>query len=92
MNGNNITTDNGFKTRPFANILSEVRKFIESHKSEGTVAGGVHFALTGRDVVECLCGDQAITEAHLGEGLYGTLCDPRLNATQSLELAFQLCR
>ncbi|MEK7689824.1 MAG: 3-deoxy-7-phosphoheptulonate synthase, partial [Bdellovibrionota bacterium] len=92
MHANTITTHNGFKTRPFANILSEVRKFIEIHKSEGTVAGGVHFELTGRDVVECLGGDQAITEAHLGEGLYETLCDPRLNATQSLELAFQLCR
>jgi 3-deoxy-7-phosphoheptulonate synthase len=52
----------------------------------------VHFELTGRDVVECIGGNQEITEDHLAEGLYETLCDPRLNATQALELAFQLCR
>ena len=92
MHGNTITTKNGYKTRPFKSILSEVRKFREVHQAEGTYAGGVHIELTGRDVVECLGGDQAITEELLAEGMYETLCDPRLNASQSLELAFQLCR
>jgi 3-deoxy-7-phosphoheptulonate synthase len=91
MHGNTITTGNGYKTRPFKNVMSEVRSFFRVHKDEGSYAGGVHFELTGRDVVECLGGDQEITEEHLAEGLYETLCDPRLNASQSLELAFQLC-
>lgn len=91
MHGNTITTQNGYKTRPFNHILSEVRSFFAVHRSEGSYGGGVHFELTGRDVVECIGGDQAITEAHLAEGLYETLCDPRLNASQALELAFQLC-
>jgi 3-deoxy-7-phosphoheptulonate synthase len=92
MHGNTTTAHNGYKTRNFAHILSEVQAFFAIHKSEGTNAGGVHFELTGRDVVECIGGNQEITEDHLAEGLYETLCDPRLNATQALELAFQLCR
>jgi 3-deoxy-7-phosphoheptulonate synthase len=92
MHGNTITTDNGFKTRPFTSILNEVKNFQQVHLSEGTYAGGVHFELTGKNVVECLGGDQSITAEKLAEGLYETLCDPRLNAMQSLELAFQLCR
>ena len=91
MHGNTITTQNGYKTRPFQNILNEVKRFNEVHKAEGSYAGGVHFELTGKDVIECLGGDQEITQEHLAEGLYETLCDPRLNATQALELAFQLC-
>ncbi|MEK6554978.1 MAG: 3-deoxy-7-phosphoheptulonate synthase class II [Bdellovibrionota bacterium] len=90
MHGNTITATNGFKTRPFGNILTEVQKFFAIHKSLGTIAGGVHFELTGKDVVECTGGDQEILEEHLAEGLYETLCDPRLNASQALELAFQL--
>ncbi len=90
MHGNTISTSNGFKTRPFENILSETRQFFEIHKSQGTVAGGVHFELTGKDVVECIGGDQKILEEHLAGGLYETLCDPRLNAHQALELAFNL--
>ncbi len=90
MHGNTITASNGYKTRNFLHILSEVRKFFAIHRSEGTYAGGVHFELTGRNVVECIGGDQAITESHLAEGLYETLCDPRLNADQALELAFKL--
>jgi 3-deoxy-7-phosphoheptulonate synthase len=78
-------------TRPFKNILNEVKRFNEVHKAEGSYAGGVHFELTGKDVVECLGGDQEITQEHLAAGMYETLCDPRLNATQALELAFQLC-
>ena len=92
MHGNTISTTNGYKTRPFENILSEVRHFFDIHKAIGTIAGGVHFELTGKDVVECLGGDQAISEANLAEGMYETLCDPRLNASQALELAFQLCK
>ncbi len=90
MHGNTIVTKTGYKTRPFSDILSEVRAFNEIHHAEGTYPGGVHFELTGIDVVECLGGDQAITEEHLAEGHYETLCDPRLNARQSLELAFRL--
>jgi len=90
MHGNTITAGNGYKTRVFENILSEVRQFLALHKAEGTVAGGVHFELTGKDVVECLGGDQHILEENLAEGHYETLCDPRLNASQALELAFQL--
>ncbi len=92
MHGNTVTTENGYKTRHFSRILGEVQKFSAVHKAEGSYAGGVHFELTGRDVVECLGGDQALTETHLAQGLYETLCDPRLNATQALELAFQLCK
>lgn len=90
MHGNTVTASNGYKTRAFGNILSEVHKFFAVHKSQGTIAGGVHFELTGKDVVECTGGDQAINESQLAEGLYETLCDPRLNASQALELAFQL--
>jgi 3-deoxy-7-phosphoheptulonate synthase len=90
MHGNTITTSNGFKTRPFQSVLNEVKNFMEVHKAEGTYAGGVHFELTGKDVEECIGGDQAITPEMLAKGLYETLCDPRLNATQALELAFQL--
>lgn len=92
MHGNTITTPNGYKTRAFQSILDEVKGFNEVHKSEGTYAGGVHFELTGKDVVECLGGAQEITHETLAMGNYQTLCDPRLNATQALELAFQLCK
>jgi 3-deoxy-7-phosphoheptulonate synthase len=68
-----------------------VRRYFGVHQAEGTYGGGVHFELTGHDVVECLGGDQEITEAQLADGLYETVCDPRLNASQALELAFQLC-
>jgi len=90
MHGNTITTTNGYKTRPFKFVLDEVKSFFDVHEAEGTYAGGVHFELTGKDVVECIGGDQEITAETLAEGLYETLCDPRLNATQALELAFQL--
>jgi 3-deoxy-7-phosphoheptulonate synthase len=90
MHGNTITTNNGFKTRPFQSVLNEVSSFFQIHKAEGTFAGGVHFELTGKDVEECIGGDQAITAEMLASGMYETLCDPRLNATQALELAFQL--
>jgi 3-deoxy-7-phosphoheptulonate synthase len=91
MHGNTVTASNGYKTRSFTQILNEVRSFFEIHQSEGTYAGGVHIELTGKDVVECTGGDREIREEHLGEGLYETLCDPRLNARQALQLAFELC-
>ena len=87
MHGNTITSSNGYKTRPFDNILSEVKQFFEIHASERTYAGGVHFEMTGQDVTECLGGAQAISEVSLGDR-YHTYCDPRLNASQALELAF----
>ena len=92
MHGNTMTAKSGHKTRPFGWILDEVRGFFAAHQAEGTYGGGVHFELTGRDVVECTGGDQEIREEQLAQGLYETLCDPRLNASQSLELAFRLCR
>jgi len=76
-----------YKTRSFDNILAEVKEFFAVHRAEGTHAGGVHFEMTGQDVTECVGGAQAIDAAGLSEN-YVTACDPRLNATQSLELAF----
>jgi 3-deoxy-7-phosphoheptulonate synthase len=87
MHGNTIKSPNGYKTRKFNDILSEVRQFFAVHQAEGTYAGGVHFEMTGQDVTECLGGAQAISEIDLSNR-YHTHCDPRLNASQSLELAF----
>ena len=87
MHGNTIKSPNGYKTRKFTDILAEVRQFFAIHKAEGTHAGGVHFEMTGQDVTECLGGAQAISELDLSDR-YHTHCDPRLNASQSLELAF----
>ncbi len=89
MHGNTIKSGTGYKTRPFDYILGEVRGFFNVHHAEGTYAGGVHFEMTGQDVTECTGGAQAITEANLS-ARYHTHCDPRLNAKQSLELAFLL--
>ncbi len=87
MHANTIKSSNGYKTRPVDKILEEVRGFFAVHKGEGSHAGGVHFEMTGQDVTECVGGGQAITEADLS-ARYHTHCDPRLNAKQSLELAF----
>ncbi len=87
MHGNTISAAGGYKTRPFEQILDEVRGFFGVHKAEGTHAGGIHIELTGQNVTECTGGAQAVTEATLGDR-YHTVCDPRLNASQSLELAF----
>ncbi|MBL4720996.1 MAG: 3-deoxy-7-phosphoheptulonate synthase class II [Alphaproteobacteria bacterium] len=87
MHGNTIKSESGYKTRPFDRILSEVREFFDVHRAEGTYAGGVHFEMTGQDVTECLGGAQAISDDTLSER-YHTVCDPRLNASQSLELAY----
>jgi 3-deoxy-7-phosphoheptulonate synthase len=89
MHANTVQSASGFKTRHFSRILEEVRTFFEIHRAEGTYAGGVHFEMTGQDVTECVGGAQAITEANLGVR-YNTHCDPRLNASQALELAFLL--
>ena len=87
MHGNTIKSSNGYKTRVFDKILSEVSGFFAAHRAEGTHPGGVHFEMTGQDVTECLGGAQAITEEVLSDR-YHTHCDPRLNASQALELAF----
>ncbi|MCZ6720561.1 MAG: 3-deoxy-7-phosphoheptulonate synthase class II [Proteobacteria bacterium] len=87
MHGNTIKSSTGYKTRRVESVLAEVRGFFAVHRAEGTHAGGVHFEMTGQDVTECLGGAQAITEENLADR-YHTHCDPRLNASQSLELAF----
>ncbi len=87
MHGNTIKSKNGFKTRPFGKVLSEVKSFFAIHKTEDTYPGGVHFEMTGKDVTECIGGSQEIQEEDLSSR-YHTACDPRLNASQSLELAF----
>lgn len=87
MHGNTITSGNGYKTRPFDRILSEVRDFFAVHTAEGSYAGGVHLEMTGQNVTECTGGARAITDADLNDR-YHTFCDPRLNAEQSIELAF----
>ena len=89
MHGNVIKTDSGFKTRPFDRILSEVKGFFAVHRAEGTHAGGIHVEMTGQDVTECTGGAVAITDDLLS-ARYRTHCDPRLNAAQSIELAFLL--
>ena len=87
MHGNTIKASNGYKTRRVAEILNEVNNFFLVHKSEGTLPGGVHFEMTGSNVTECLGGANEVKESDLGSR-YHTHCDPRLNGSQSLELAF----
>jgi 3-deoxy-7-phosphoheptulonate synthase len=89
MHGNTIKSATGYKTRPFERILSEVRSFFGIHRAEGSHAGGIHCEMTGQNVTECTGGAIAITEAALADR-YHTHCDPRLNASQALELAFLL--
>jgi 3-deoxy-7-phosphoheptulonate synthase len=87
MHGNTISTMHGRKTRRFDAILGEVRGFFEAHAAEATWPGGIHVEMTGQNVTECVGGAHRLTEADLGRR-YETFCDPRLNAEQSLELAF----
>ncbi|QMU98478.1 3-deoxy-7-phosphoheptulonate synthase class II [Microbacterium esteraromaticum] len=87
MHGNGITTPSGYKTRRFDDVIDEVRGFFEAHRAVGTFPGGIHVELTGDDVTECLGGSEQIDEAGLATR-YESLCDPRLNHMQSLELAF----
>jgi 3-deoxy-7-phosphoheptulonate synthase len=89
MHGNTVKSSNGYKTRPFERILQEVRAFFAVHRAEGTHAGGIHAEMTGRNVTECTGGAIDVTEQSLADR-YHTHCDPRLNAGQSLELAFLL--
>jgi 3-deoxy-7-phosphoheptulonate synthase len=89
MHGNVVKSESGFKTRPFDRILAEARGFFAVHREEGTHPGGIHVEMTGQDVTECVGGAVAITDECLGDR-YHTHCDPRLNAEQSLELAFVL--
>ncbi len=91
MHGNTVSTVNKLKTRNFDAILAEVRGFFDVHQAEGSWAGGVHVEMTGQDVTECTGGAHKLTEANLTER-YETFCDPRLNAEQSLELAFLVAR
>ena len=89
MHGNTVKAATGYKTRPFERILSEVRGFFAVHRAEGTHAGGIHAEMTGQNVTECTGGAIDVTEQSLADR-YHTHCDPRLNAGQSLELAFLL--
>src|SRR5215468_850651 len=89
MHGNTVTTANGYKTRPFSSIVTEVERFFDVHRAEGTYPGGVHIEMTGQNVTECTGGVTRISEADLARQ-YDTGCDPRLNAGQALELAFLL--
>jgi 3-deoxy-7-phosphoheptulonate synthase len=87
MHGNTIKSTTGFKTRPFKDIISEVKSFFDVHQGEGTYAGGLHIEMTGKNVTECIGGAQNITDKDLSSR-YHTHCDPRLNANQAIELAF----
>jgi 3-deoxy-7-phosphoheptulonate synthase len=87
MHGNTYEAPSGYKTRRFDDVLDEVRGFFEVHKACGTHPGGIHIELTGDDVTECVGGGEQISEEDLANR-YETACDPRLNHTQSLELAF----
>ena len=87
MHGNTIKATSGLKTRPFDNVLKEVKNVFAIHQAEGTYAGGLHVEMTGQDVTECTGGAQKIPDRDLSNR-YRTHCDPRLNASQALELAF----
>jgi 3-deoxy-7-phosphoheptulonate synthase len=89
MHGNTITTPSGLKTRRFADIVAEIRQFFAVHRRAGTVPAGIHLELTHEDVTECVGGSEKITRRRLGDR-YRTLCDPRLNAHQALEIAFEV--
>ncbi|HEX7891783.1 MAG TPA: 3-deoxy-7-phosphoheptulonate synthase class II [Ramlibacter sp.] len=89
MHGNTVTASNGYKTRDFERILQEMNGFFAAHAQEGTYPGGLHFEMTGQDVTECRGGAQALTDERLEER-YRSACDPRLNGSQSLELAFRI--
>jgi 3-deoxy-7-phosphoheptulonate synthase len=89
MHGNTFATKSGRKTRRFDDILAEIKGFFVVHQGEGTVPGGVHLELTHENVTECLGGAEEVLDTHL-DHRYQALCDPRLNARQSLDLAFEL--
>jgi 3-deoxy-7-phosphoheptulonate synthase len=89
MHGNTFTAPNGRKTRRFEDLVSEIAGFVRAHRAEGTWPGGVHIELTGDDVTECLGGAEAVLDEHL-DHRYETVCDPRLNGRQSIDLAFRV--
>ena len=90
MHGNTIKADNGYKTRDFEDILSQVKQFFQIHRAEGTYAGGIHLEMTGQNVTECTgSASSAVTQENLSSR-YHTQCDPRLNADQALELSFMI--
>ncbi|MGQ3672088.1 class II 3-deoxy-7-phosphoheptulonate synthase [Xanthobacter sp. TB0136] len=89
MHGNTVKAASGYKTRPFDLVQKEIRTFFEVHAAEGTIPGGVHLEMTGKDVTECTGGARAITDEGLRDR-YHTQCDPRLNAEQSIETAFMV--
>ena len=87
MHGNTIKAATGLKTRPFDNVLQEVKNVFAVHQAEGSYAGGLHVEMTGQDVTECTGGARKISDADLSSR-YHTHCDPRLNSDQAIELAF----
>jgi len=89
--GNGIVTENGYKTRNIADIMSEIDQTIKIHKQEGSILGGVHLELTGENVTECIGGSEELQSHHLSTK-YETFCDPRLNYTQSLDVAFLIAK
>ncbi len=89
MHGNTMKASSGYKTRDFERVLAEVRQFFDVHRAEGSYPGGIHIEMTGQNVTECIGGSRPITEASLSDR-YHTHCDPRLNADQSLEMAFMI--
>ena len=89
MHGNTFTSSSGRKTRHFDDVLAEISAFFRAHAAEGTWPGGVHVELTGDDVTECLGGAEEIFDHQLDDR-YETMCDPRLNARQSLDLAYRI--
>ena len=89
MHANTFTADNGRKTRHFDDVLREIVNFVSAHRSEGTWPGGIHIELTGENVTECLGGVEAVSQDDL-DTRYESVCDPRLNARQSLDLAFHV--
>jgi 3-deoxy-7-phosphoheptulonate synthase len=89
MHGNTFTSAGGRKTRHFEDICAEIEGFVRAHHAEGTWPGGIHIELTGDDVTECLGGVEAVLDSQLDDR-YETMCDPRLNARQSLDLAFRV--
>jgi 3-deoxy-7-phosphoheptulonate synthase len=89
MHGNTFTADNGRKTRHFDEILREIVGFVTAHRSENTWPGGIHIELTGENVTECLGGVEGVSQGDL-DTRYETVCDPRLNARQSIDLAFRV--
>jgi len=89
MHGNTITSAGGRKTRTFDSICAEIDGYVRAHQAEGTWPGGIHVELTGENVTECIGGADNISEVQLDEA-YQTVCDPRLNGRQSLDLAFHV--